>query len=132
GRRPRAQALPVSFRTLGSSDAAKSPALPFPEQEPASELTPPVSPRAPWRLARLEALPGFRLRVQFNDGVEGTVYLGALVHSASAGIFAALRDENLFRQARIELGAATWPANLDLAPDAMHRAIKEYGTWIVQ
>jgi hypothetical protein len=80
----------------------------------------------------LEVLPGFRLRVRFNDGVEGTVDLGGLVHSASAGVFAALRDENLFRQARIELGVVTWPGNLDLAPDAMHRAIRELGTWIVK
>ena len=25
-----------------------------------------------------------------------------------------------------------WPGDLDLAPDAMHRAIKEHGTWIVK
>jgi hypothetical protein len=46
-------------------------------------------------------------------------------------VFAALRDEDLFCQARIVLGAVTWPGDLDLAPDAMHRAIKEHGTWIV-
>jgi hypothetical protein len=77
-------------------------------------------------------LPGFRLQVRFNDGLEGTVELGGFIHSASAGVFAALRDESLFRQARIELGVVTWPGNLDLAPDAMHRAIGEHGTWLVE
>jgi hypothetical protein len=43
-----------------------------------------------------------------------------------------LRDENLFRQVRIELGAVAWPGNLDLAPDAMHRAVRKHGTWIVE
>jgi hypothetical protein len=77
-------------------------------------------------------LSGFRLRVRFNDGTEGTVELAGFLNSASAGVFAALRDERLFRQARVTLGAVTWPNNLDLAPDAMHREIKERGTWIVQ
>jgi hypothetical protein len=29
------------------------------------------------------------------------------------------------------LGAVTWPGDLDLAPDAMYRAINEQGNWIV-
>ena len=99
------------------------------QEDRAAELIPPVSPRAPWRVADVEALPGFRLRVRFNDGIEGTVEMAGFVASAEAGIFAVLRDEKLFRQARIVLGAVTWPGDLDLAPDAMHRAIKEHGIW---
>jgi hypothetical protein len=78
------------------------------------------------------SLSGLRLRVRFNDGTEGRVELAGFLHSASAGVFAVLRDESLFRQARVELGAVTWPENLDLAPDAMHREIKEHGRWIVR
>jgi hypothetical protein len=70
--------------------------------------------------------------VRFNDGTEGTVDLARFIESASAGVFAALRDERLFRKARIELGAVTWPGNLDLAPDAMHRIIREKGTWVME
>jgi hypothetical protein len=95
------------------------------------ELTPPVRPAAPWRLAAAEVLPGFRLRVRFNDGTEGTVEMASFLHSPEAGIFAALREESLFRQARIEGGVVTWPGNLDLAPDAMHHEIKEQGTWVL-
>jgi hypothetical protein len=102
------------------------------EEDRAAELTPPARPRAPWRVADVEALPGFRLRVRFNDGTEGTVELAEFLNSASAGVFAALRDDSLFRQARIVLGAVTWPGDLDLAPDAMHQAIREHGTWIVK
>ena len=96
------------------------------------ELIPPIRPRAPWRVAEAEALPGFRLRVRFNDGTVGIVEMAAFVNSDGAGVFAALRDETLFRQARVALGAVTWPGELDLAPDAMHRAIKERGTWIIR
>ena len=101
------------------------------QEDPTTELIPPVSPRAPWRVADAEALPGFRLRVRFNDGTEGMVDLARFINSAEAGVFAALRDEGLFRQVKIVLGAVTWPGDLDLAPDAMHRAIKEHGTWIL-
>src|SRR5580700_6849838 len=102
------------------------------EEDRAAEVTPPVQRVAPWRVAQMEVLSGFRLHVRFNDGTEGTVELAGFLDSASAGIFAALRDESLFRQARIKLGAVTWPNDLDLAPDAMHREIKEHGTWIVR
>ena len=99
------------------------------QEDRAAELIPPVSPRAPWRVADVKALPGFRLRVRFNDGIEDTVEMAGFIASAEAGVFAVLRDEKLFRQARIVLGAVTWPGDLDLAPDAMHRAIKEHGIW---
>jgi hypothetical protein len=102
------------------------------EENPAAEVTPPVRPTAPWRITHMEVLSGFRLRVRFKDGTEGTVELADFLNSTSAGVFAALRDENLFRQARVELGAVVWPDNLDLAPDAMHREIKEHGSWIVR
>jgi len=102
------------------------------EEDSPAQLRPPLRPRAPWRVARVEVLSEFRLHVCFNDGTEGTVELAGFLNSASAGVFAALRDERLFHQAQVTLGAVTWPNNLDLAPDAMHRQIKEHGTWIVQ
>jgi len=101
------------------------------QEDRAVELTLPVRPRAPWRVAAVEALPGFRLRVRFNDGTEGTVEMAEFIKSDAAGVFAALRDEKLFRQASVSLGAVTWPGELDLAPEAMHREIKEHGKWIV-
>jgi hypothetical protein len=102
------------------------------EEDRPAELAPPVRPRAPWRLTDVEVLRGLRLRVRFNDGTAGIVEMAEFLSSPAAGVFAALRNESLFRQARIDLGAITWPDGLDLAPDAMHRAIKERGTWIVK
>ena len=86
-------------------------------------------PRSPWRVTRVEALPGFRLRVQFADGLHGTVNMSNLVNSPTAGVFAALVDPNLFTQVTLEYGAVAWPGDLDLAPDAMHAAIREHGEW---
>lgn len=91
-----------------------------------------VTTSAGWRVQSVRALPGFRIFVRFNDGTEGEVDLGKLLESPRAGVFAALRDERRFREVRVQLGAVTWPGDLDLAPDAMYRAIRENGTWIVQ
>ncbi len=95
-------------------------------------MIPPVQPGAPWRGSHVEVLSEFRLHVRFNDGVHGTVDLAGFIKSTSAGVFGALRDETLFRQAHVELGAVAWSGQLDLAPDEMHRQIKTHGTWIVE
>jgi hypothetical protein len=97
-----------------------------------AELIPAVRPSAPWRVAEVEALPDFRLRVRFNDGTAGIVDMAAFIKSESAGVFARLQDEKLFRQVKLHLGAVSWPGDLDLASDAMHCAIKEHGTWILE
>lgn len=92
-------------------------------------LVPEVAPQSPWRVTGVEVLTGFRLRVVFVDGLKGVVDLSGLVHSPKAGVFTALSDPCMFSQVKIERGAVTWPGDLDLAPDAMHTAIREHGEW---
>jgi len=93
------------------------------------DSAPGVTPSAPWRVAKVEPLPDYRLRVRFVDGTEGEVLLTNLINRAEVGVFAQLRDEARFREAYVSLGAVTWPGNLDLAPDAMYDAIRESGSW---
>ena len=92
---------------------------------------PPIRSLAPWRVAAVEALPEWRLRVRHNDGVTGTVDMAALVHSPGAGVFAALRDPAMFEQVFLDLGAVAWPGEIDLAPDAMHDEIEANGEWVL-
>ncbi|WP_371128725.1 hypothetical protein [Nitrosospira sp. Nl5] len=40
-----------------------------------------------------------------------------------------MADPEIFAQAHVELGAVTWPGELDLAPDAMHDEIEKNGVW---
>ena len=98
-------------------------------QDPATALAAEVAPRSPWRVTAVEALPGFRLRVAFADGLSGTVDMSRLVHSPKAGVFAALADPTLFAQVALDYGAVAWPGEVDLAPDAMHAAIQEHRVW---
>lgn len=82
---------------------------------------------APWRVPSVVALAHHRLQIRFADGLEGQVDLSHLIHSPAAGVFAALQDEALFAAVLVDHGAVAWPQGLDLAPDAMHRAIRATG-----
>ncbi|HME21571.1 MAG TPA: DUF2442 domain-containing protein [Acetobacteraceae bacterium] len=78
----------------------------------------------------MTALPMDRLFVRFVDGLTGIVDLSALIASPQAAVFARLRDRSRFEQVHVEMGAVVWPGELDLAPNAMHAAIK--GAWGVE
>ena len=80
----------------------------------------------------VESLGGYRLRVRFADGLEGEVDMSEFVHAPDAGVFAVLADPDIFAQVHVELGAVTWPGELDLAPDAMHDEIEKNGIWILK
>jgi len=70
------------------------------------------------RVVKVAPLPHYRLRVEFDDGVEGTI---DLTGELDGEVFRPLRDEAVFRQVTIdEFGAVCWPNGPDLAPDAMH------------
>ena len=87
---------------------------------------------APWRLTKIKPLPNYELEVEFNDGVHGFVEMVKLIASDKAGVFTALKDIELFNKAYLEYGVLTWPGEIDLAPDAMHDAIKQKGRWVLQ
>jgi hypothetical protein len=99
------------------------------QDDRAASVTPAIRPTAPWRVREVTVLPGDRLFVRFVDGLAGIVDLSALIASPNAGVFARLRDRSLFAQAHVEMGAVVWPGERDLAPDAMHAAIKADGEW---
>lgn len=90
-----------------------------------------IAPKSPWRVTKVEGLSEFRLQVAFADGLTGMVDMARLLDSPKAGVFAALRDSFLFVRVTIEHGAVTWPGELDLAPDAMHDAIRQHGVWVL-
>jgi len=91
-----------------------------------------ISPTASWRVAEVTVLPCYQLKVRFLDDTEGLIDMSRLIFSDEAGVFAALRDQTLFTQAHLELGAVTWPGEIDLAPDAMYTEIKQHGKWVLE
>lgn len=90
-----------------------------------------VTAAAPWRACAVSVLSGYRISVTCNDGTSGIVDMARLIASDQAGIFAALKDERLFNQAQIELGAITWPNGADLDPEWVHEELGKNKTWSV-
>ena len=86
---------------------------------------------AAWRVRAVTVLPDYRLSITCNDGTNGIVDMSALVNSPVAGIYATLKDAQLFRNVRIELGALTWPNGADLDPLWAHEEISKNKTWSV-
>jgi hypothetical protein len=73
------------------------------------------------RVVRVSPVGGYRLLVEFDDGVRGEVDLSDRLFGPA---FAPLRDPALFAQAAVdEFGAVCWPNGADLAPDALHEKL---------
>ena len=92
---------------------------------------PPIICNKPDDVVAVQALEGFRVRVQFFDGLEGEVDMGRLVNSSSAGVFAELADPVRFAQVYVQYGAVCWPGEIDLAPDAIYAAFVQSGEWVL-
>jgi hypothetical protein len=82
-----------------------------------------------WDVVAVEPVSTLVLAVRFEDGTEGNVRFET---SHLSGVFEALKTPEVFRQARVEGGAVTWPGEIDLAPDAMYREIKRSGEWVLR
>ncbi len=65
---------------------------------------------------RVQPHPGYRLYLEFNNGVAGEV---SLLDELWGEVFAPLRDEQLFHTARQDddLGTVVWANGADLAPE---------------
>jgi hypothetical protein len=94
----------------------------------ATAVMPALKNGAPWRVVDMHLLGDRAMQVRFVDGVEGVVRFGPNFYS---GVFAHLIDTDRFAEARVEMGAVTWPGELDLAPDRMHDDIVANGECVL-
>jgi hypothetical protein len=78
------------------------------------------------KIARLEKLGGFRLRVRFTDGSAGEHDFSAMVKEPGPMI-EPLRDEAYFARVFLEFGAPTWPNGFDIAPEWLRREMDQAG-----
>ena len=64
-------------------------------------------------VARVEPRGGYRLWLQFQDGIEGEIDLEP--HLTFQGVFAPLRDPTYFARVRVSpnLGTISWPNDAD-------------------
>lgn len=74
------------------------------------------------KITHAEPLPGYRLRIEFADGLNGVVDLSDLV---GKGIFQDWRNPDEFAKVLIdpETHTVAWPNGADLCPDSLHEEI---------
>ena len=73
------------------------------------------------KLSRVNALDGYRIYVEFEDGTAGEIDLSDRLFGP---VFEPLRDESEFRKVAVDaFGAIAWPCGADLAPDAIYRRL---------
>ena len=78
------------------------------------------------KVTHLDKLGGFKLRVRFNDGSEGTHDFTGMVNEPGP-LLEPLRDENYFARVFLEFGAPTWPNGFDIAPEWLRREMAAAG-----
>jgi hypothetical protein len=70
------------------------------------------------KILGVKPLEEYRLALEFNDGVSGTVDLSELV---GKGVFGLWRDPGAFERVRIgSSGELVWDDQIDLCPDALY------------
>lgn len=81
-----------------------------------------------WDIVSVKVENHLTIAVEFADGLKGKVIFKP---SHLKGVFVSLEDREYFNKVYVSNGAVTWPGELDIAPDAMHRAIKARGEWVL-
>ena len=70
---------------------------------------------------RIEALPGYRIRLAYPDGTDGVIDLSTDV---GRGVFAPLADEQFFQTVHIgRFGQIAWSEDIEICPDAAYQEI---------
>ena len=73
------------------------------------------------RVVAARPMSGYRIEVEFSDGLKGEVCLADRLFGP---VFEPLKDPEVFGQVRVdEFGALCWPNGADLAPDALYQDI---------
>ncbi len=71
------------------------------------------------RIVSASPLPGFRLKVVFNDGLAG---ICSIEPERRGGVFLKLLEPQIFNAVTVnpDFGCVEWPGGIDLCPTAMH------------
>jgi hypothetical protein len=71
------------------------------------------------RVSQVKPLRGYRLHVEFTDGVKGEIDMADRLFGP---VFEPLKNWQLFSQVSVdEFGVPCWPNGADLAPDALYQ-----------
>ncbi len=75
------------------------------------------------RPIKIEALPEYRIRLMYADGVQGVIDLAGDV---GRGVFTPLTDQAFFRTVHIgQYGQIAWSEDIEICPDAAYLEITQ-------
>lgn len=76
-------------------------------------------------IVHVEVVRDRRLKLRFEDGVEGEVDVSRAV--SFTGVFEPLKDDSYFASVRVlpEHGTIGWPNGADLDPDVLYALVRE-------
>jgi len=74
------------------------------------------------RVASVESLAGYRINLEFTDGLRGEIDLSDMI---GKGVFEQLRDQTEFDKVYVDPESHTvaWPGEIDLCPDSLYDEI---------
>jgi hypothetical protein len=78
------------------------------------------------KVLRLEALSGYRLRIDFSDGSVGDYDFADMI-AAGGTMVEPLRDPAFFARVFVQNGVPAWPNGFDIDSIALHREMKAAG-----
>lgn len=78
-----------------------------------------------WDIVEVRPEAEWSLWIRFSDGLSGHIQLNP---DEFTGVLEPLRDPEFFKRAFLDHGAVAWPGDIDLAPDAMYKAILHAST----
>lgn len=81
-----------------------------------------------WDVVKVCPKENLSLEVKFADGTQGIVHFKPAYFT---GVFKPLSNPDFFASVFVDGGVVSWAGELDLAPDAMYKAIKKNGTWVL-
>ncbi|MGB8366476.1 MAG: DUF2442 domain-containing protein [Rhizomicrobium sp.] len=78
------------------------------------------------KVVRVEPLGGYRLRIWFSNGAEGTRDFAEIIAEGGAMV-APLRDEIFFARAFVQNGVPAWPNGFDIDAIALFQEMRDAG-----